>query len=293
LPGISLRPSKRGLFYFFKMEHPYRHLYVYLLEGKVKETYQDTFGKDFIGCWIEGEYSFLFFTSPSKQKVLQFISKRDKLRLIDQYHFSYEQWHGEEIRPFRVGKLLIVPPWNNVGEGIKIVIDPGVVFGTGLHPTTKDCLKAIQYLIEIERFRDVIDLGTGSGILAIASAVLGAHKVIAVDNNPLAVSTAKRNVLLNHLEDRVSVFKGMAQEFIWKKADLILSNLHYEVIRDIVEMKEALKDKRWIILSGLFRSEARDIKNRLKMSGFSVKREWDFDSIWHTLLLRNMCDGSS
>jgi len=119
---------------------------------------------------------------------------------------------------------------------IKIIIDPGVVFGTGLHPTTKHCLRAMVTLQEGQiPMEKVLDLGTGTGILALAAGFLGAGEVTAVDLNPLAVKTTKRNVLLNHLEGIIKVVQGKAQDFVDQSADLVIANIHHEVVKDLLE----------------------------------------------------------
>jgi ribosomal protein L11 methyltransferase len=128
------------------------------------------------------------------------------------------------LKPFKVGNLIISPPWEDVKaeEGEVLVrLDPNVVFGTGYHPTTRTCLQALWEIYQEERPRKVLDLGTGSGILALAAAKWGAEKVLAIDCNGLAAETALRNVLSNGESHRIEVRMGKAEGFIEEEADLI------------------------------------------------------------------------
>lgn len=216
------------------------------------------------------------------------LKKREDLAFIDEYHLPYEQWQGGVLEPVRIDPFLIVPPWVEAEPrpaDIKIILDPGVVFGTGLHPTTKDCLKAMVTLQERQiPIGKVLDLGTGTGILAMAAAFLGAGEVTAVDLNPLSVKTAKRNVLLNHLEGVIKVVEGEAQGFVDQSADLVIANIHHKVIQDLFETDGFLQKRRFII-SGLMRSQVRDVKSQTQKCGLEVIREWDHEMTWYTLLL--------
>lgn len=266
---------------------PYQDLYIYLVNGVVSSRDEAGFGEEFLGTWVEGETSFLFFPAPSRERVNSLIEARPELSLVEEHHFSYEAWQGTRLEPLRVGKFLIVPPWKSeaAGEGvIRIILDPGVVFGSGIHPTTKDCLRAMDYLSRKTALETVLDLGTGTGILAVAAAHLGATKVWAVDLNPLCVKTSRRNVWLNQAEALVEVLEGRAEDFAETPADLVVANIHYEVLKDLVESK-GFRQKPWLILSGLMRSQGRDIKARLEHRGLKIVREWDGEGMWATMLV--------
>jgi ribosomal protein L11 methyltransferase len=130
-----------------------------------------------------------------------------------------------------------------VGE-ILVHLDPCIVFGTGYHPTTRTCLQALWEIYQKERPKKVLDLGTGSGILALTAAKWGAEKVLAIDCNELAVETALRNVWSNGESQRIEVRKGNAEDFIEEKADLICANIHLQVIESVLK-KKAFFQKRW------------------------------------------------
>lgn len=272
-----------------KSERPYQDLYIYLLDGIVAEMEETALGRDFIGNWIEGGNSFLFFTVPAQERVSRLLNIRQDLRMLDDFYFRYEDWQGGGLESLRIGPFLIVPPWVDVeakeGE-FKLVIDPGVVFGTGLHPTTRDCLRAIARLNKIAPMGRVLDIGTGTGILALAAASMGAGEVWGVDANPLCAKTARRNVRLNHLDNLITIEQGDAEDFSDKAAETVLANIHYDAILHLIECP-GFREKEWFILSGLMRSQAGDLRMLLVKYGLQMVEEWDSDMTWYTMLVRN------
>ena len=267
---------------------PYRDLYIYYLDGPLDKDKEQEFGPHFLGNWLEEGNSFLFFSRPTRERVEGIVTKGKSLRLIDEFHFAYEEWQGGKIKPFTIPPFFIVPPWEdnqeNSGE-IKMVLDPGVVFGTTLHPTTRDSLTALATIYERHRIDQVLDLGTGTGILALGAALLGAQSVLAVDINPLAVRTAIANVRLNGLEERVEVKEGPAENWINHHADLVVANIHYDSISGLIRHKE-FPNKKWFILSGLMRSQADKIRAALSQHHTEIIQEWNHEMIWHTFLGR-------
>jgi len=243
---------------------PYQNLYIYEISGAISDS-KKFFKEDFIGCWNEGETSFLFFSQPHDEEVNSFGEKRG-IPLLSRNVLDYKAWQaGEELKPFKVGNLIISPPWEDakVEEGEVLVhLDPNVVFGTGYHPTTRTCLKALWEIYQKERPRKVLDLGTGSGILALAAVKWGAEKVLAVDCNELAAETALRNVFANGESRRIEVRFGKAEDFIGEEADLVCANIYLRVIESLLK-KRAFFEKRWFILSGIFEKDVEEIERRL------------------------------
>jgi ribosomal protein L11 methyltransferase len=268
--------------------NPYESLYIYYLEGPVRKAEERYLGPEFLGNWVEGDSSFLFFSRPSREFVQMIVERDERLRLIDEFHFTHEEWMGGVIESHRVSRFFIVPPWEDVRQGngeFKMLLDPGVVFGTSLHPTTRHCLLALLEISERMSFSGVLDLGTGTGILAIGAALLGAETVLAVDNNPLAVRTAARNVALNGLEQAVTVREGLAEDFMDSPFDLIMANIHFEVILTLVK-NDGFLQKGQFILSGLMKDQARKIKMELSRLPVEIIQEWDHDTVWHTIMGR-------
>ncbi len=263
--------------------NPYQDLYIYYLSGRFRP------GRDFkpdhyIGNWEEGDFSFLFFTRPNMAMVEATVAGLADLELLDHYHMTYSQWQGGDIVPDRIGRFTISPPWFAVDENdtdTTIILDPGVVFGTGTHPTTRDCLEALELAFADRTIRSALDLGTGTGLLALAAARLGCPKILATDLTLLAAQTARRNVRLNGLADRILVAQGDAEKFMDFTSDLVVSNIHYDVMKNLIHTTGFLKKKRFI-LSGLMRSEAARIESGLTDLPVKIVRRWDQDGIWHT-----------
>jgi len=262
---------------------PYQDLFIYYLSGRFRPG--RAFRPDhYLGSWEEDNFSFLFFTRPNLDLVRQTIARLPELELLDHYHMPYDQWQGGPIGPCHIGRFSIVPPWQAC-EATQtentIILDPGVVFGTGTHPTTRDCLHALQLAFEDRTIRTTLDLGTGTGLLAIAAARLGCRRVLAADLNLLAARTAHTNVGLNHLTEQILVVQGSAENLIDLTSDLMVSNIHYDVMKNLIQCTGFLKKKHFI-LSGLTHKEALHIESTLAELPVKVMRRWDQNGIWHT-----------
>lgn len=266
---------------------PYGELFIYYLAGRLHpDTPIDH--PDFIGNWEEDGFSFLFFAAAAESAIEKLVNAQPQLTHIDTYRMPYDQWQPGVHRCLTQGSFCITPPWKDFSghpaDGHpkhKIVIDPGVVFGTAAHPTTRDCLQALELAAGNRPPETVLDLGTGTGVLALAAARLGCKKILAVDLNLLAARTAAKNVHHNALQNRVLVIRGRAQDFISQPADLVIANIHYDVMQHLVG-SEALLAKRKFILSGLLRGQAKDICLRLRQKSVKILNSWSRDDIWHT-----------
>ena len=266
---------------------PYEKLFIYEVSDNIS-VHGEVFGRDFIGCWNEGESSFLFFSRQQDAEVRRWLALQGKEKLISRHVMDYRDWQaGEDLKPFRVDRFLISPPWQEVkkaNDEILILLDPGVVFGTGIHPTTRGCLKALWDIYQLDSPQIVLDIGTGTGILAIVAAKLGARQVLAIDHNHLAVETAQRNVLLNGVQDRVKVIVGEAEMMGDEQGDMVLANLHFQAIEALLR-RERILSKCWIILSGLFPAQANEVIAPLEKLQLKVHNRVE-ESRWVTLVLR-------
>jgi ribosomal protein L11 methyltransferase len=263
---------------------PYDDLYIYQLGGKLT-SHKEIVRSGFIGNWEEDDSSFLFFSEPAYEEIKVFLSAQPQLTFIDSYHMPYEQWQGSGFAAFEQGCFKIIPPWENDGkvrpDKLPIILDPGIVFGTGTHPTTRDCLAAVQLACRDCAPDRVLDLGTGTGLLAIAAARLGCRLNLAVDLNLLAAKTAEKNVRLNGLEKQVAVVQGYAEVFIDCPADLLIANIHYGIIQKLFCAKGFSTKKRFI-LSGLLRGEAKQVRIELERLPAKILKCWTHEGIWHT-----------
>lgn len=175
-----------------------------------------------------------------------------------------ESWKSQ-FTPVRIGPFYIRPSWTDPDHdaGIEIVLDPGMAFGTGLHPTTRQCLEAVGAL-PLEG-RSVLDVGTGSGILAIGAAKRGARPVVAVDTDPLAVKAAVENAQRNGT--RVEVREGSAAE-VAGAFEVVLANLVADVLIAIApELRARVAPGGTLIASGIVREKEERVAAALSEQG--------------------------
>lgn len=190
-----------------------------------------------------------------------------------------ESWKSQ-FTPIRIGPFFIRPSWSDAREeGIPLVLDPGMAFGTGLHPTTRQCLDAVGSL-DLDG-RSVLDVGTGSGILAIAAAKRGARPVVAVDNDPLAVRAAIDNAQRN--DARVEVREGSAGDAAGT-FDVVLANLVADVIVAIAPDLRA-RVGGTLVCAGIVEAKAAGVEQALAAQGLGVVDRAQTDD-WVRLTLR-------
>lgn len=264
-------------------------LYIYHFQGRFPSAMQMP-ETGFLGNWEEGDSSFLFFSRPAAADVQRLVAASpEAVALQDTYEMTYAEWQGSVPSVQTIGGFCVAPPWEAAHrEGaLTLTIDPGVVFGNGQHPTTHDCLAALELAFSRGPVRRMIDLGTGTGILAIAGARLGCRQALAVDLNRLAAVTARRNVALNHVQDRVIVAVADALTMAHGPADLVVANIHYGVMRQLVGNRHFMAGKRAFVLSGLLRGEAKDIRFVLSTMGAKILQEWHRDDVWYTFYAEN------
>jgi ribosomal protein L11 methyltransferase len=270
------------------MPSPYAELFIYQLEGRLDPHVVIEAGA-YLGHWQEEDSAFLFFSAPMASVVDGILRRQPQLRLIDSTRMPYDQWQGAGSGAECVGRFQIIAPWDagtveaTDADSIPILLDPGLVFGAGTHPTTRDCLKALEVAADRSNPRTVMDLGTGTGILALAAARRLHARVLAIDINLLAAQTAARNVRLNRLSDRILVAQGKAEEAIEGSAELVAANLHGEAMLRMMDAP-GFRRKRCCILSGLMRSDAKEVRRRL---GIAIREEWVRDGVWHTYYAEN------
>ena len=266
------------------MNKPYKDLYIYEIEGDVPHP-RRAFREDLLGHWSEGNVSYLFFSAKKKEEIEAYLNNYPALSFLSETVIDYKDWEsGKEFKPFRVGPLQVSPIWEeveNADHAIHIKVDPLLAFGSGNHATTKQCLEALCFVYREDRPQRVLDLGCGTGILAVAAAKLGAATVLAVDYSSLAVETAERNCHINGVVDIVQVKEGEAEEYLAWDAQLLLANIRYYVIEELMKSSHFMR-KGWYVLSGLLRSEEEKLLTQLpdlSISVIKVLREGSWSTV--------------
>ncbi len=193
-------------------------------------------------------------------------------------------------KPVKVSeKVVIKPTWENYqarsGE-IVIELDPGMAFGTGTHPTTIMSIKALEK--HLQAGAEVIDVGTGSGVLAITAAKLGAGKVLAVDLDPLAVKVAGANIDANNVSSRVEVQPGNLLLGVERAVDLVVANIIADVIMDLSDQVwQRLKNEGLFIASGIIDDRRKEVKDYLCCRNFRVEEVFNQDG-WVAMVARKV-----
>jgi ribosomal protein L11 methyltransferase len=207
----------------------------------------------------------------------------------------------------RIGRRFLVTPADlpeppTTPEQILLRIDPGAAFGDGAHPTTQLCLAAVERQVqEIGRLGDwrlgtpgpaLIDLGAGTGILAIAAAKLGAQPILAVDIDPAAVRVARANVALNQVAGQVRVEQGslaevLAARYGLARAPLVVANILAHVLVDFFAhgLADAVTPDGLLILSGILRTQGPELRARLGWHGLTLVAEEKKDD-WLCVIAR-------
>lgn len=178
-------------------------------------------------------------------------------------------------KPVEVGRCFYISPtWESFEPGNSerqiIELDPGMAFGTGTHPTTVLCIEALEKYLPDQA--SVLDVGTGTGVLSIAAAKLGADKVIAVDLDAVAVQSAKLNVKLNHVQDVVNVRQNNLSDHVTGTYQIVVANLLAELVIRLAESSvgERLDDDGRLIASGIIKQKKAQVVQALSKNGLRV-----------------------
>ena len=187
-------------------------------------------------------------------------------------------------KPFRAGKRLVVKPtwelYDAQENDLVMEIDPGMAFGSGTHETTGMCLELLEDVMLKQPVNTVIDVGTGSGILAIGAAMLGAKDVLAIDIDPTAVKVAQENIEHNHLTDRIVAIEGNLLDKTDSSCDLCVANIIADVICFFAKPLTAhIVPGGKFICSGIIKEREGDVHNALIEAGYEIieirrKGEW-------------------
>ncbi len=211
-----------------------------------------------------------------------------------------DEWFKSLKNDFKVieigQRLVIKPTWikepKNYPGRIIIEVDPGAAFGTGLHPTTRLCLLNLEKYLKPGM--TVFDLGTGTGILAIAAAKLGASNVIASDIDAVAVKTARSNAKVNLVSDKIQVKRGTLSPSVQTKYrtgfDIVMANITSRAISDLSPaLMDVLKPGGLLIVSGIHPDGLDEVLIRLSLTKLSLVSD-ETDQDWHAVVARKEID---
>ena len=204
------------------------------------------------------------------------------------FTLSDEGWADSwkvHFKPLRIGKhFLICPTWEEISpeaEDRVIMMDPGRAFGTGHHETTRLCLEWMEQRAANRHLEDssLLDVGTGSGVLAIAAALLGFGEVLGIDNDPEAIEVAEENVALNGLNGRVALREATVSG-VGGRFDVVVANIQaLPLIRMAQDLSDKVKETGTLVLSGILLEQREDVTAAIercgpKLTGGEVAGEW-------------------
>jgi len=234
--------------------------------------------------WEFTRITALFEPEVSTKQIIDSLGIICNIKVEDTFKIQDKIWEEECQKDFpsmQFGeKLWVCPSWNSKhaipSDAIIINMDPGLAFGTGTHQTTSLCLEFLDENPPISM--DVIDFGCGTGILAIAAAKLGAKRVLAIDNDPQAVTASKENAEKNNCADVIKIFHS-AEKIKYDYCDLLMANI---LANPLIELEsfflELVKPNGTILLSGIIEEQVEKVLdcysknfNNIKIAN---KNEW-------------------
>ncbi len=228
-----------------------------------------------------------------KKKLARYLSSLNQNFPVRYRTIRDEKWAEswkQNFKPVHITPGLVVsPPWEKYAarEGeIVIEIDPGMAFGTGTHPSTQMCLQALEKFLRHSPGKlSILDVGTGSGILAIAAWKMGTKDVVGVDIDPVAIDCARKNAGANGVEGRIDLRVGSLSR-LRKKFDIVVANLlPQEILKLTRSLAGRIGPEGLLIVSGILRSQKKEIAAAFADEGLKVWRSRELKG-WACLIFR-------
>ena len=221
----------------------------------------------------------------------RFENREDMVYTIDCYEYEEEDYENnwkKYLYPEKVSeKFVVKPTWREYtpeSDELIIELDPGRAFGTGSHPTTSLCLRLMEE--NIKDSDSVIDVGTGSGILMIAAAKLGASEIYGTDIDELAIASANENLELNGINDAKVLLGDLVSVVEEKKFDIVVANILADVLLILLnDISKVVKKGGKIIFSGIIDEKLELLKHEVSKFGFEIL-EVKAEKEWRALLIQ-------
>jgi ribosomal protein L11 methyltransferase len=211
---------------------------------------------------------------------------------MQRHEVDEEDWSNAwkaHFQPLKIGRIVVKPSWRkweSTTDDLVLELDPGMAFGTGLHPTTRLVLEDLQRRVRPNE--QVLDLGTGSGILALAAAMLGAQ-VTALDTSDVAVEVACANVEANRLHGRIVVGQGSIESVNARQFHLILANIIASVLIQLAPaLAKALAPEGELLASGIIEERVDSVRQAFAIAGLDIVHE-QCEGDWWLIVARRHC----
>jgi ribosomal protein L11 methyltransferase len=201
------------------------------------------------------------YTDPGgEERLMQVFAGTSSSDVADGWEERWREFH----RPVRIGPLWVGPPWEQAPtDALAVVVDPGRAFGTGAHPTTRLCLEA---LVDLER-GSLLDVGCGSGVLAIAAALLGYDPVIGIDTDPVAIEATLANAAANGVAVDARAADGTGAALA--AADVTVANISLRAVAELEPQSELLVTSGYLVSERPSPSGYRHVR-RLQSEGWAA-----------------------
>jgi len=252
------------------------------MSAESKPVYEPDIGETRI--WEQTKTIALFELDASPELIKVLFSQKFPEAISSHWHAeiladqTWERSWMEHYKPMKFGQRLWVYPSGQEQEKpdtVSLILDPGLAFGTGTHPTTALCL---EWLANNDvTGKTVIDFGCGSGILAVAAVLLGAKEAYAVDIDPQALTATLDNAQKNRVESKIKTF--LAEDFTAISVDLVLANILAKPLIELSEnISQLVKPKGQLVLSGILKEQADEVteayKNSFTINPANIQGDW-------------------
>ncbi len=223
-----------------------------------------------------------------KERILALIGIVVELELKQVQEEDWAEAWKQYFKPEHIGMIVIKPSWEEYvskNDEIVVELDPGMAFGTGTHPTTRLCVGLLQEIITPQT--EMLDVGTGSGILALAGAKLGAKRVVATDIDPIAVKVALENIKRNRMEGFIEAYESnLLERPLDSKFNLVVANIIANAILAIVpQLVKVLEPGGMFLASGIIEERLPDVLECLNKHGFTDVKHL-FEEGWVGLIFK-------